>query len=186
MKALPAKRSAIGAVVIVLVLLGLCGVIGVYALNPFHARTSDPRGRVLGLVPYRTPSNAMAPAYSPGDVVFADVGRPQAWRRGDVIVFDGPEAQGGGVWMSRVIAIAGDRVAVDGHAVILNDETLVEPYADWSRHEGGFDRDVAELVVPEGSVFILGDNRHNSNDGRYWGPLPTERIIGAVVGAEGR
>lgn len=179
MKARPAKPGPTGTIVVVIVMLGLAGVLGMYALNPFHVQTSDPRGRVLGLVPYRVPSDAMAPTYSAGEIVLADV-RPQTRRRGDVIFFEGPEHLGGGAWMSRVIAIAGDRVSVTLHTVTLNGEPLAERYADWSGHEGGYDRDMAELVVPDGFVFTLSDHRHNSNDGRYWGTLATDRIIGTV------
>lgn len=86
-------------------------------------------------------------------------------------------------FIKRVIAVAGDRVSVDpsGH-VTLNGQPLQEPYVrNWCRPSGPGSCRSLDTTVPGGSVLVLGDNRANSWDGRFWPGthfVPDGQIIG--------
>ena len=91
-------------------------------------------------------------------------------------------------YIKRVVAVAGDRVIVDpSGAVTVNGEGLKEPYVEQfcSLNERGMSPcRTLNVNVPEGSVLVLGDNRRNSWDGRFWpgSPfLPEKEILGRAV-----
>ena len=80
--------------------------------------------------------------------------------------------------IKRVIALPGDRVSVQNSVVYLNGEALDEPYV---AYPGG--PDLAELTVPEDTIFVLGDNRAVSLDSRssLLGPVPAREVMGTVL-----
>ena len=83
------------------------------------------------------------------------------------------------IFVERIVGLPGDRIAVsDGH-VIRNGVRLKEPYVASC---GGVDEcDLPKpIVVPSGHYFLMGDNRGQANDSRFWGPLPGAWIIGTV------
>lgn len=83
------------------------------------------------------------------------------------------------VLCKRVIGVAGDHVVVDSSGLCINGTMMAEPYTsteDWYRTSIHVD-----LVVPEGEVFVMGDNRIASNDSRALGCMPTSDITGAVI-----
>lgn len=85
--------------------------------------------------------------------------------RGDIIVFESDLQQDDGSskdLVKRVIGVSGDTVKIENSKVYVNGEELVEPYIDDEVTEGDID-----TVVPENSVFVLGDNREISLDSRY-------------------
>jgi signal peptidase I len=84
------------------------------------------------------------------------------------------ECGAGGLFVKRVIGIAGDRVAIRDGAVYLNGRKLREPYADGPTDGAG------RYDVPAEHVFVLGDNRAQSCDSRVWGPLAVRRVIGVA------
>ncbi|MCE5254785.1 MAG: signal peptidase I [Actinomycetia bacterium] len=94
---------------------------------------------------------------------------------GDIVVFHSPVTEGEDL-VKRVIAVAGDRVAIRDGSLYINGERRDEPYL----MEQGFRGEMDELVIPEGRVFVMGDNRNNSGDSRYFGPIDTESIIGCA------
>jgi signal peptidase I len=83
------------------------------------------------------------------------------------------------IFVERVVGIPRDRIAVSGGHVVRNGVRQKEPYIEAC---GG----VAEcdlpkpIVVPPGDYFLMGDNRGQANDSRFWGPLPGAWIIGTV------
>lgn len=81
------------------------------------------------------------------------------------------------IWVKRVIGKAGDRLAFhDGH-VYRNGVQLTEPYTNGPM-QFTFDGD---FVVPEGTVFVMGDNRNHSSDSRFIGPVPVDHVLGNVA-----
>ncbi|HEV7805104.1 MAG TPA: signal peptidase I [Solirubrobacteraceae bacterium] len=81
-------------------------------------------------------------------------------------------------YIKRVVGLPGDRIEVrDGH-VVRNGLAAKEPFASACDGRGC---NLGEIVVPASSYFLMGDNRPNSNDGRFWGPVPREWIIGKAV-----
>lgn len=98
--------------------------------------------------------------------------RWQSLARGDVIVFDAPDGSRR-EFIKRVIALPGETVSVRDGRVRIDDEPLEEPWSP-RRDASAF----GPYVVPAGQVFVLGDNRANSNDSRSWGSLDQSQIIG--------
>ena len=97
--------------------------------------------------------------------------------RGDIIVFHPPGPNDGKPYIKRVIGLPGDEVAFDDGHVTINGQHLDEPYltgpitdCDRGPH--------CRTTVPEGTVYVLGDNRDNSADSRVFGPVDIDRIIG--------
>ncbi len=107
-------------------------------------------------------------------------GRPP--RRGDLVVFHAPDRPGERL-VKRCIATAGETVAIRDKRVVVDGDTLAETWArhaDPAVHPAGFDpRDnLAPLTLEPGELFVLGDNRDDSEDSRFWGPLPARDVIG--------
>jgi signal peptidase I len=130
--------------------------------------------------------------------------------RGDIVVFDAPPcAKSGDIkdLVKRVIGLPGDTVMSDGNGgVLVNGHSLKEPYlpkgtlttftgvapsaatqadsacvrAAGTEHCGKPPNSAAGCVVPKGDVFMLGDNRTNSHDGRFFGPIKESSIVGRV------
>lgn len=120
---------------------------------------------------------SMEPHISSGEYVLINT---MAYRfatpqRGDIVAFhhdgDTPE-----VYIKRVIALPGDRVRIDAGVVYLNGTRLEERYVRYPDR-----RSVAELVVPPNTVYVLGDNRANSEDSRVFGPVANDALIGRAL-----
>lgn len=110
-------------------------------------------------------------------------------KRGDVVVFTRPDDPSTPYEddsqihiIKRVVGLPGESVEVRGAQVLINGEPLEEPYARWV-HGGGFEGDFGPQTVPEGHVLLLGDNRDESKDSRFWTVpfLDEERIKGRAV-----
>jgi signal peptidase I len=99
--------------------------------------------------------------------------------RGDIVVLNPPpSANEDKPYIKRVIGEPGDTVEVRGDAVFINGEQIDEPYiddGDWSCKPSQI---CGPLTVPEDAVFVLGDNRDNSEDSRFFGVVPIDNIIG--------
>jgi signal peptidase I len=105
--------------------------------------------------------------------------------REDIIVFKYPENPKKD-FIKRVIGIEGDVIEEKNKTVYVNGKAILEPYvqhSDSSIRAGGNDpRDnFGPLIVPKGSVFVMGDNRDQSYDSRYWGFVDLNAIMGKAL-----
>ena len=106
-------------------------------------------------------------------------------RRGDVIVFQFPQDPSKD-FIKRCIAVGGETVEIKEKQVFVNGRRIEEPYVrhtDPNIRPAGFDfRDnFGPFTVPKGEMFMMGDNRDNSNDSRYWGTLPMDLVKGRAM-----
>lgn len=106
-------------------------------------------------------------------------------KRGDVVIFKAPPSEPCAAseceYIKRVIGIPGDRVMVKGGQVYLNGKMLDQSdflATSVLTTEESFMREGMEVVVPEGQYLCFGDNRPNSRDGRAFGPIDRDLIIG--------
>jgi signal peptidase I len=106
-------------------------------------------------------------------------------RRGDIIVFKYPQDEKRD-FIKRIVATPGERVQVRGHQVFVNGRPLQEPYTKFSDSGGvrggeaycGYAYGCEPTLVPPDSYFVMGDNRDNSQDSRYWGFVKRDKIKG--------
>ncbi len=124
-------------------------------------------------------SDSMVPTLVRGDfyVIRLDAYRKSAPRRGDIVVIKHPE--GKELLIKRVIGVGGDMVGVFAGRVILNDQLVEEPYI---ASRPGIREWPTLTQVPEGRLFLLGDNRNFSEDSRDLGTLPARNVVGRVAG----
>src|SRR5512132_2533986 len=109
-------------------------------------------------------------------------------RRGDVIVFKYPDEPDRD-FIKRVIGLPGETVEMKGKKMYINGQPLDEPYVHFLEPVGeaqeitSYDlrENYAKTTVPDGFYFVMGDNRDNSQDSRYWGFLPRSYIKGRAL-----
>ena len=156
-----AGRSGVRVVVVAAVVLGAVLLVrGVFA---------EPR---------EVASESMEPTLHPGSVVLVDkIGpRLRGIHRDDVVVFASP--QDGRESVKRVVAVAGQHVAIRDADLYVDDVKVVEPQVDHSRIDGLW---FGPVTVPERAVFVLGDARAGSVDSRVYGSVPLGAIHGRVA-----
>lgn len=158
--------------------------------------------QALLVKPYRIPSESMTPTLAVGERVLVSrvnyrVGDPD---RGDIVVFHPPKGADGnqcGVthppdqpcprptptrsdlnFIKRIVAVPGDTLAIrDGHAVVngkVQKESFINPCTD-GVGQCTYPR---PIKVPPDHFFMMGDNRGESDDSRFWGPVPRKWVIG--------
>ena len=113
---------------------------------------------------------------------FPAIRQPQ---RGDVIVFRYPDDPSRD-FIKRCVAVEGQTVEIRDKVLYVNDKAQVEPYIIHSDDrilpkEISARDNFGPTVVPKGHIFMMGDNRDNSHDSRFWGPLSLDLIKGKAM-----
>ena len=148
---------------------------------------------------FKIPTGAMQPTILVGDHLFA-VKWAYGWReplsgrvfagsrqpkRGDLVVFRFPEDPSR-PFLKRMIGLPGETVEIRNRVVFVNGAPLTEPYVQFLRPTD--EADAVSLAdnwgphtVPVESYFVLGDNRDNSRDSRYWGFVPQDLLLGRAA-----
>lgn len=124
----------------------------------------------------RVDGYSMYPTFDNGEFVIVNklAYRWSEPKRGDIIVFHNPRNPSV-EYIKRIIGLPGETVTVNGGQVFINGELLDEPYiSEDPLYEN-------EWIVPENSLYVLGDNRNNSSDSHSWGALPVEYIVGKAM-----
>ena len=181
-------HQAVELVVIVAIALGVAFLVQAFLVKP-----------------YKIPSGSMEPTLDIGQRVLVnrlavDFGEPAV---GDILVFHPPagieengqdqcgrihpadqscsvprDGQSSNTFIKRLVGLPGDTLRiVDGH-VIRNGKRASEPFASSC---SGAECNLDSITVPKGSYFLMGDNRGNSDDSRFWGPVPRDWIIGKAI-----
>jgi len=143
--------------------------------------------RLFVFVPYEIPSGSMEETIMTGDMVFSEkvsyyFREPQ---RGDIVTFDDPEVEGRTL-IKRVIAVGGQTVDLQNGKVVVDGVALDEPYTSGkeshplSRTAAGVDI-TYPYTVPDGSIWVMGDNRTSSQDSRYFGAIPKNTVTGRAA-----
>jgi len=134
--------------------------------------------RAWAVEPLRIPSTSMAPTLRAGDHVLAEkvTRHVTAWRPGDVVVFT--SRAGDELMLKRLVGMPGDRVAIRDGRLFVNGVRIKESYVDHAAMDSVY---YGPVLVPDGAVLVLGDNRAESEDSRSFGPVPMDRIEGRVV-----
>lgn len=138
--------------------------------------------RAFVLQVFWIPSLSMAPTLREDDRVVVDElsYRFRDVHRGEVVVFDRPPSEPPGEvdhLIKRVVAIGGETVEAHGGRVYVDGEPLDEPYLPAGTVTARF----GPIRVPEGSLWVMGDNRGNSQDSRWFGPVDEDSVVGRAV-----
>lgn len=133
---------------------------------------------IIGM--YYIPSGSMIPTLQLNDQVL--VTKYSYWKeepeQGDIIVFKypvrNPKTEKSEEFVKRLIGLPGDTIEIKNNQVMVNGKPLDEPYIATDTNMADF----GPYQVPKGGYFMMGDNRNNSNDSRYWGTVPRDNLIG--------
>jgi signal peptidase I len=127
----------------------------------------------------QVPSSSMAPTIQPGNVVSYQPGA-SGIVRGDVVLVQLPNIGGNVLFVKRVIGLPGDRVTCCDSAgrITINGTVITEDYLPpgAASSQVGF-----KVTVPQGRIWVMGDNRPDSADSRIWGPLAMSSIQGRAI-----
>ncbi|MEV6480978.1 signal peptidase I [Streptomyces sp. NPDC051576] len=154
------KGRGFGVTAVVVGLLGVVLAVGslAYARNSYGSSTIS--------------SQSMAPTYKPGDRIIFEKVDGGAVHRGDVVLFSAPDRYGfTGSVMQRVVGVGGDRVVCctgsgTDARITVNGKPLAEPYVSQGDVDGL--HRTYDVRVPKGRLFLLGDNRADARDSRFF------------------
>ena len=137
---------------------------------------------------YKIPTAAMSPTINPGD---GAIGDELSYKLGssidrfDIVIFKAPKdkrygstAEAEVKFIFRIIGLSGEKVEIKKGKVYINDRLLEEPF-----QKNADETDFPSIIVPENEYFLLGDNRPDSWDSRFWKPATINKsdIYGKVI-----
>jgi signal peptidase I len=136
--------------------------------------------------PHQVKGSSMYSTFEDGEFLLTDKisYRFNSPQRGDVIVFKAPETEPCSEieceYIKRIIGMPGDKVKVSAGHVYINNQLLEENYLpeEMITNAGSFIQEGINITVPEEYYLPMGDNRPHSRDGREFGPIPKESIVG--------
>jgi signal peptidase I len=140
---------------------------------------------------FKIPSGSMEPTLLVGDHILVNkfiygiripvigtkilpFAKPQ---RGDVIVFIFPKDRSKD-FIKRVIGLPGEKVQIRERKIYINDRLIADPWGFFQSWEMPTSDNYGPTEVPPGHLFVMGDNRENSEDSRYWGFVPLDDVLG--------
>ncbi len=136
---------------------------------------------------YKMPSGSMMPTLLVGDYFYADMSTKNLddIKRGDIIVFTSPKNPAL-EYVKRVIGLPGDTIEIRDKVLYINGKLKNESYVmhkDYRIYPAQtLPRDnTGPLIIPQGHLFVLGDNRDASNDSRFWGFVAADKIRGKAI-----
>lgn len=137
----------------------------------------------LSIKSYKLPAGSMRPTMDIGDYFISNM-HPFAKTKpdyGDIIVFSNPQNKANDL-VKRVVAIPGDLVEIKDKKLFVNGKLQNEPYVIHLDPESNAQRDdYGPLAIPVDTYFVLGDNRDNSFDSRFFGPVSVSDIKGKAL-----
>jgi signal peptidase I len=139
--------------------------------------------RSLLVEPFIVPTGSMIPTIQIGNRVLAEkitfrFVRPP--RYGDIVVFPDPKGEHPHL-IKRVIATGGQSLDLKDGKVLVDGKELVEPYTHGQPSMPLSEEFAFPFKVPEGDVWVMGDNRTNSGDSRIFGPVPVKAVQGHAI-----
>lgn len=134
--------------------------------------------RFFILAPFWIPSGSMEPTLQVDDRIIVSKLAYRFWepKRLDIIVFKYPKDPSKD-YVKRLIGLGSETVALKNNKLYINGQEMTEEYLP----SGLRYNDFGPVVVPKGEYLMLGDNRPNSEDSRFWGPLQSKYIIGKAL-----
>jgi len=132
--------------------------------------------RIFVAEPFRIPSQSMEPTLRPGDQALVSKVSGHNPRRGQLVAFHSP--RGGEILLKRVVAVGGDTVGLEDGVLVVDGRPVSEPFVDHKAIDSVY---FGPVRVKPGTVFVMGDNRANSEDSRDFGAIRTDLIIGRAV-----
>lgn len=143
--------------------------------------------KIFVIQAYKIPSGAMAPTLKIGDYILARKGLflGKTVRRGDIVIFPFPGDQSKD-YIKRVIGLGGEQFEIKEKRIYIDGLLLKEPYTIFNDHRifprSQVPRDnFGPLKIPDDALFLMGDNRDESNDSRFWGVVRKKSISGKAV-----
>lgn len=123
--------------------------------------------------PYKVQMSSMNPTLYENDLIIVNkfIFKLREPKRGEVVIFKPP--YGDKDYIKRVIGLPGETIEIKDGFVYINGEKLIEPYI-----KNSTPGDLPPLEIPEGKIFVMGDNRNNSLDSREFGPIDLEKLDG--------
>lgn len=146
--------------------------------------------RALVIQAYTIPSGSMIPTLLIGDYILVNkfiYGTKIPFsdkrlltfkepKRGDIIVFKYPRDPSRD-FIKRVMAVGGEKIEIRGTKIYINDNLIDDPWGYYENQKSVYSEPFI-FEVPKDSFFVMGDNRNNSHDSRFWGAVSRDNIVG--------